>query len=461
MVTKLTNTGWSGLTTDDWTDRSNNVTDKTGGIVVEIGTIADTLSGKDSITGSGGVSSYLFLGRQLYYGVLLGNINNPNNPNVPAPSNLIMNGGNGSITGIATGSNTPQSEFVYGIAISAVSKIIMSGNNNSITGEAAGAGGNANGFNIMGIYNRSGIIEIRDGNNNSIFGQGDATIFNAIGNGYLAGGIFNGVNAKISIGNGNNNSITGKGEFLNGITNRAAISIGNGNNNSIIGMAEDDGAYGLFNITLPGNSSASITMGDGNNNSITGTVKGINSVGIKNGSELVTGAGNIIITMGNGNNNSIIGIAEGSGSVGIQNLSNGIITMGNGTGSITGKAEGNGGIGIYNDGLIDTGGGKDLVDALTGGFAGTGTTMLGNDDDTLKGFGTGYFDGGNGKKDTLLFGSGTYTVSDTTAILNGYYTVSLGAIDMYVKNFEFIGNASNPAHTLNFSTVIGNSFTLS
>jgi hypothetical protein len=84
--------------------------------------------------------------------------------------------------------------------------------------------------------------------------------------------------------------------------------------------------------------------------------------------------------------------------------------------------------------------------------------MLGNGNDMLKGFGSGFFDGGSGN-DALLFGTGTYTVSDIPNI-DGFYTVNNGSIDMLVKNFELIGSASDPAAALSFASVIGETFAI-
>ncbi|MHC5826862.1 MAG: hypothetical protein ACYT04_66080, partial [Nostoc sp.] len=63
----------------------------------------------------------------------------------------------------------------------------------------------------------------------------------------------------------------------------------------------------------------------------------------------------------------------------------------------------------------------------------------------------------NDNQDKLLFGTGGYTVSDT-ANSAGFYTVNNGTTDMFVKNFEFIGSASDPAAAFSFSSVIGETF---
>jgi hypothetical protein len=86
--------------------------------------------------------------------------------------------------------------------------------------------------------------------------------------------------------------------------------------------------------------------------------------------------------------------------------------------------------------LILGGSGDDCVNALLGGFSGTGTTDLGEGNDTLKGFGSGSFDGGAGTQDAILFGEGVYTIS------GGLITRTGSGAQMNVSNFEFIGGAA-------------------
>jgi hypothetical protein len=441
MATYLTETGWNGLTNGFWTDGADIVVDNNGGIVVDSKITVNTLTGHDSITGSGGYDDSKAGQKPLYFGF--------ENFSV-----LIMEKGNNSITGVATSDgNTTTKEFVYGIYNEIGSSITMYGNNNSITGEAIGdAIGLTVTFGIFGIYNRTGTITIGDGNNNSITGIGKATV--AIPNvesgiiGFQAGGIFNRQNATMSIGNGNKNSITGVGGYLNGIYNRGKLSMGDGNYNSITGTGISNGAYGIlnqnYNLRISSFASPIITMGDGNNNSITGiaiakgegsdsvvgifnefggvitigngnnnsitgTAKGINSVGIKNGGLTNDNPDystpTATISMGNGNNNSITGIAEGNDGIGILNKIGCVIQMGNGNDSLTGIGEDTG---IVNDGIIKMGDGADKVIA-DGGFAGAGSLYLEGGNDYLKGFGSGNFYGGYGK-DILELTQGTYTV---------------------------------------------------
>jgi Ca2+-binding RTX toxin-like protein len=131
------------------------------------------------------------------------------------------------------------------------------------------------------------------------------------------------------------------------------------------------------------------------------------------------------------------------------------INTGDGNDTLTGSG---GELGIFNVGSIDMGKGNDIVDALNGGFGGNGTTKLGDGNDIVKGFGTGFFDAGN-NNDTLLFSPGTYTIS---GIQNGdgFYTVNNGTSDMFIKDFELIGSASNPDAAVNFSSVIGGTITV-
>ena len=141
------------------------------------------------------------------------------------------------------------------------------------------------------------------------------------------------------------------------------------------------------------------------------------------------------IDTGNGNDN-INGSGSGSntGSIKLGIVNNGTITTGAGNDSITGSYDGFNYVGfsngILNNGTIDTGEGNDTVNALVGGFGGSGTTNLGIGKDTLKGFGSGNFIGGDGK-DKILFGEGFYTISG--GLINGI---------MNVTSFEAIGGAS-------------------
>lgn len=362
MTTNLTATGWTGTSNGLWTNGSDTVTDNNGG-VVNLGITANTLAGKDSIIGSGGIdtSNALLTGAApIYFGIEnLGQIT--------------MNG-QGSIDGTATGIDPTY--FVLGI-YNEQGINMGNANNNSITGKATGDGdalGNR-AFPISGIYNRSGTITIGNGNNNSITGIGTAT-----GSGSFSSGIFNRQGGTIAIGDGNNNSITGIGGFYNGIYNRGTIKVGNGNNVSIAGTGKADGGYGIYN----------------QNNF----------------------ASNPTIEIGNGNNVSIVGTAIGNESVGIYNEAGSTIRMGSGSGTIRGEATGNDSLGIFNQGTIDAGGGNDKLFASANNngvsqkvtIAGGGDIYMGAGNDLFQGFGSMniFGDAGTGntdKNDTLDLGS--------------------------------------------------------
>jgi hypothetical protein len=82
------------------------------------------------------------------------------------------------------------------------------------------------------------------------------------------------------------------------------------------------------------------------------------------------------------------------------------VAGGDGDNGIVGSAgnsgvDGKQGYAIYNEGKIDTGVGRDTIDAMNGGFGGGGKYFLGLGRDTVKGFGHGTFYGGF-SRDTLM-----------------------------------------------------------
>jgi hypothetical protein len=78
---------------------------------------------------------------------------------------------------------------------------------------------------------------------------------------------------------------------------------------------------------------------------------------------------------------------------------------------------------INNQGIINTGNGNDSLIAYKG-FYGNGTVSLGNGEDYLKGFGNGYYEGGNDQDSLELASSGSYTIQISGAVVsfikNGY-----------------------------------------
>ena len=200
--------------------------------------------------------------------------------------------------------------------------------------------------------------------------------------------------ATLDTGSGND-TITGTGTGTespsNGIFLDSTALLDTGNDNdTITGTAEDAGTGIFLNAGSPG-----IKTGAGNDEVIG---KSDSGTGIDvNSSALETGNGNDIIL--------------GTGTTGVKLVTGGTIKTGNGSDTIIGNGIGGAlSSGIQNFGTIETGAGNDTVDARNGGFSGDGITNLGNGDDDLRGFGTGHFEGGNGK-DTLELTSGTYTVS--------------------------------------------------
>lgn len=396
--------------------------------------IANTLAGDDIITGTGETPQEI-----LFYGSRTVGIYNESNGTINTGSDKDAITGYGNI-GIYNESNG----------------IINTGNNkDAITGYGSQTGSSSN--NTIGVLN-DGTINM--GSKDDIISgyatgdfPGGIVNFGIIDAGYgndiitgdgSSGGVSNGAGGTINTSNGDD-SIIGTSDDVWGVYNGGfdesgspTINAGNGND-SIIGTTTGGAGAGIASV-LQG----TINTGNGDDSIVgTGLITGItcNEDGTIN-----TGTGNDIIT-GTGDDNGIaIGSFSGSSS------SKGTINTGDGNDVITGIG------GIFNDslGIIDTGAGKDIVDALTGGFSGDGTTKLGNNADTLKGFGSGFFEGGNGK-DTLFFDTGSYTVSDNVNS-DGFYTVSNGSTDMFIKDFEFISSVSDPGETFSFSSVIGETF---
>lgn len=184
---------------------------------------------------------------------------------------------------------------------------------------------------------------------------------------------------------------------------------------------------------------------------------GVGSVGMNNQGMFLTGAGLEIMKFEGDLHGIVNGSATNSAALidtgsqddkldafsssghAIENY--GTITLGQATDNDSDKLTGNSGghpliaappaytpgkFGIYNTGVINMGGGRDSLDALTGGFGGGGTYNLGwtkvaangvvtqdADADSVSGFGWGTFDGGGGRNGITL-PDGTYRVSYTT-----------------------------------------------
>ena len=225
-----------------------------------------------------------------------------------------------------------------------------------------------------------------------------------------------------------NVNITGKGNNIYGLENTKTINMGGGND-IIYSKVTVDGKRGsIYGIYNTGN----INMGRGSNN-IEGTAisnSGNNDVyGIANEGTIKLGGADDSIT-GKANN------FNNKRTYGISITSQGILKSGDGNDTITGKATSDAyneqKFGIFNNGKLLTGSGEDVVDALTGGFGGNGTTNLGNDNDTLMGFGSGNFRGGSGE-DKILLGEGMYWFNENEV------TLMNSTLTMNISEFEKIG----------------------
>jgi hypothetical protein len=187
-------------------------------------------------------------------------------------------------------------------------------------------------------------------------------------------------NGTINTGRGND-TITGIGTSTGINFNIGAVINTNDGNDEITGTGQSGiETYDTLNT---------------DNGSDTVIGNGTDGYGILNGGNFKTGAGNDIIT------------GTATTGWGIYNYFDSTIDTDDGNDIITGTSSNN--IGIYNDGLINTGKGNDIVDALNGGFGGNGITNLGDGNDILKGFGSGSFNGGS-DKNILELTAGSYTV---------------------------------------------------
>ena len=185
---------------------------------------------------------------------------------------------------------------------------------------------------------------------------------------------------------------------------------------------------------------------------------GIGSVGINNQSRFLAGAGsdlvradailNGIVNGSTTNTTAVFDTGAGADKVdavsqtGHAIVNYGTITLGLDNeadrDSITGGSAGHGALtpaytptkfGIFNAGTINFGGGKDVVDALVGGFGGGGTYNLGwtktvagvttqdQDVDVVNGFGAGTFNGGGGRN-SITLPDGSYAITYTTKPLS-------------------------------------------
>jgi len=116
-----------------------------------------------------------------------------------------------------------------------------------------------------------------------------------------------------------------------------------------------------------------------------------------------------------------------------------------------------GGTGIFNSGIIRTGGGTDVVDAISGGFGGNGQVFLGAGKDSLLGFGAGSFYG-EADIDNITLSPGSYSLTyapftpanprptRATSSVNATITEAAApGVEMKIFGFEGIGGSGNLA----------------
>jgi hypothetical protein len=338
------------------------------------------------------------------------------------------------ITGTAIGGSatTGMYNIVYGIYNS--NTLNTDDGDDIIMGIFSDPEGNSKDFEQhFGLSNDQGIIDTGDGND-KIIGIDNTALstnrFNSLSTG------FSSYLGTVNTGNGHD-IIMGTGQD-NGVVNyEATIDTGDGND-TIAGTGNN--VYGIWNLRDAFNTTI-FNTGDGNDRIIgNGFYAGIENNGVMDtgeGDDIINGTNSItgtadkynagitnpldVHTIITGNGNDII---IGTDSTGIYNM--GVINTGNGDDVITG----NGSTGIYNGNVINTGNGDDSIIA-NGGFEGSGKVFLGNGKDYLKGFGSGNFNGGNGK-DTLELTSGSYTVGISGTTVN----FTKGSTIMNTSEFE-------------------------
>jgi hypothetical protein len=278
--------------------------------------------------------------------------------------------------------------------------------------------------------------------------------------------------ADTSVGN---DRITGVGPgrrpsiYDSGIINRGILYTGDGND--MITGTYDDTEYSLHNANYarlrPNNGRSPYRDNRGNfyyypDDSIPLPV---NNYGIYNSGTIDTGEGNDTITGSNtsnrGNGIGFIGL-DSQDNIAIYNPDNigiyngGTIYTRGGNDSIISQGKfinsgnvflGNdNGLGddddtitsygvIYNSGRIETGNGNDsiIADTFYAGFDGLGSVFLGDGNDSLRGFGNGNFNGGQGVDTLQLTSGGSYMV---VGISGTAVSFAMGNSVMNTSDFE-------------------------
>lgn len=285
------------------------------------------------------------------------------------------------------------------------------------------------------------------------------------------------------------------------------LDLGAGNDSLSVTGAGATGAGTAANaIGIKVGVGSTLDFGTGND-SVLVSLEGSGSVGIQNAGSLLMGAGidkigtdaaqNGLINTGlldTGSGGDRLDATSFDGMVGSHAIYNtGTISMGTNDEAdkdvLTGGSLGHGVLtasytpdhaGIFNSGTINMGGGKDVLDALVGGFAGGGTYNLGGtnsrgqldtDADAVSGFGWGTFNGGGGRNSITLPG-GTYHIAYTVKPLtlrdlaSGTVTREVNGVfdknpdgttitTMTFNNFDSIGGFDPLAGALHLANVPG------
>jgi hypothetical protein len=237
-----------------------------------------------------------------------------------------------------------------------------------------------------GIFNERGTIDTGDGND-LITGISEAKEGIGSHSTFYPFGIEN-YNGIINTGDGSD-AIVGIGDI--GIYNDFSSILDTGKGNDFI---TGIGRHGIINFI------ATLDTGSGND-VITGFSNDLFGGGISNFQSINTGDGNDAI-----NTTSNLG-------TGLYNTDNCTIDTGDGNDRIIITSQGTG---LYNFGIINMGDGADSLIINGASNNRMGSILLGNGNDSIKGFGHGgNLNGGNGE-DTLELPSGSYVVgiSETT-----------------------------------------------
>ena len=147
-------------------------------------------------------------------------------------------------------------------------------------------------------------------------------------------------------------------------------------------------------------------------------------------------------------------LAGSNGGFGVQNK--GIIEMGGGNDVLIGESKADSFMAIWNSGLINMGKGNDIVNAYNGGLSGGGYIEFGAGENTLLGYGDMHVDGGGNAKSKLVLNPGTYTLAKQSGVYSstGCFLVSLpvgidgGSMSMLVDGFGIVKGIAGPASGL-------------